>query len=53
MPDDEEMASDPAEIEALKFLEDHLEDDTMTPEEEKALKKEKEESPVPIPEDVS
>ena len=50
MPDDEEMAPDPEEAEEIVFLEEHAEDDTITKEEEEAIKQD---NPGPVPQDAS
>jgi hypothetical protein len=50
MPDDEETPPDSEEEALTRFLEDHVEDDTMTREEEEAIKKD---NPGPVPQDVA
>jgi hypothetical protein len=50
MPDDEETPPDSEEEALTRFLEVHLQDETMTPEEEEAIKKD---NPGPVPQDVA
>jgi hypothetical protein len=50
MPDDEESPPSPVEVEEEEFLAIHAGDETMTREEEEAIKKD---NPGPVPQDVA